>query len=114
MRKMTIWLVITIISLLFSFPAYAGWKEKIVENQLKAVEYIQKLKSGADPDDIERPTLRRDSKAKANAANREIREAMEKAEEYARAGKYDSIEIPDFRFKLVSEETREDIARKRN
>ncbi len=102
MRKYTQWMVI--IGIIFSFcsPVYAGWKEKITKNQIKATEYIMKLKNGADPDVITRPKLRRDRKARAQAPNREIRAAMDQAERYARAGKHEQIEAPEFKHKLVS------------
>ncbi len=85
-------------------PCYAGWKEKIVKNQKKAITYISALKSGADPNKLKRPVLRRDKKAKANIANRKIRKAMVGAEALARSGKHDLIEIPDFKNKLDSKE----------
>lgn len=103
MKNIFKWLLVAAITLSFSSPALAYWKEKIVKNQIKAIEYIQKLQNGADPDRIERPTLRRDRKARAQSPNRELKAAMARAERYARAGKHDRIEIPEFKYRLVSE-----------
>lgn len=107
-------LVTLLVGLLLTSPAFGGWKEKIVFNQFKAVEYIEKLQNGADPDKIERPYLRYDERAKANAANKEIRSAMEKAEELARQGRYDLIEIPEFKVDLVSDAYRKQLNKEYN
>ena len=105
------WLIIVGIIFTFTSPAQAYWKNKIVKNQIKAIEYIQELKKGADPDEITRPTLRRDRKARAQAPNRELKAAMAKAERYARAGKHDRIEIPEFKHKIVSERRYKELQR---
>jgi hypothetical protein len=65
-------LLIIPIVLLFGSSVYGGWKNKVALNQVKASEYIMKLRRGVNPSKLERPTLRRGTKAKANAANREI------------------------------------------
>lgn len=90
--------------LTFCTPAFAGWKEKIAENQMKAIQYITQLKEGANPDTISRPSLRRDDKYSAKKANSEIRDAMTEAENLARQGKNKSIKIPDFESRLLSDE----------
>ncbi len=105
------WLIILGIILSFSSPAHAFWKNKIVKNQIKAVEYIQELRNGADPDEITRPTLRRDRKARAQAPNRELKVAIAKAERLARAGRHDRIEIPEFKHKIVSERRYKELER---
>ena len=95
-------LLILIFVVLLSNPAF-GWKSKIVKNQFRAAEYIVKLQNGANPDTLARPSIRRDEKAVAKAANRELREAMDEAERLARQGKYKQIKSPSFR-RVVSEE----------
>lgn len=107
-------LVTLLVGLLLTSPAFGGWKDKIVFNQFKALEYIEKLQNGADPDIIERPYLRYDERAKANSANKEIRAAMERAEELARQGRHDLIEIPEFEADLVSNEYREQLNKEYN
>lgn len=87
-----------------SSPVYGGWKEKMTRNQIKAANYILKLKAGADPDKLPPPTIRRDGKARSSAATREVREAIEKAQEYARSGRHDRITTPRFEHKLVSDQ----------
>lgn len=109
MRVLGKLLVILGISVVLSSPAQAGWKDKIVKNQFKAVDYIESLKSGADPDRISRPDMRRDEKARASAANREIRQAMSEAERLARQGRHDLIEIPVWQYELVSDGYRKDL-----
>ena len=111
MKKFTLHLLIMTTVLLLSLPAYA-WKSKIVNNQFKAADYIVKLQNGANPDKLQRPTLRRDEKAKAKAANRELRDAMDEAERLARAGKHDQIKPPTFR-RIVSEEQYREIEKQR-
>lgn len=83
--------------------AMGGWKEKITGNQLKAKAYIEQLMNGADPDSLERPHIRYDQKYQAKVANREIRQAMDQAEQLAREGKQDQIVMPEFK-PLMSEE----------
>ena len=104
------WFIISTVILAFSSPVHAYWKNKIVKNQIKATEYILQLKNGAHPDQIERPNLRRDRKARAQAPNRELKAAMAKAERYARAGKHDRIETPEFR-QIVSERRYRELQR---
>ena len=96
-------LLIIPIVLLFGSSVYGGWKNKVALNQVKAADYIFKLQKGVNPSKLTRPTLRRGDKAKAKAANREIREAMGQAEKLARAGKYRLIETPQFK-PIVSDE----------
>ncbi len=103
---------ITALVLMLCSPAFAGWKEKIIQNQIKAQHYIEQLKAGANLEELERPYLRYDKKAKASAANKEIRIAIQKAEDLARKGDTDKILIPEFRFKLVSDEYRQNIQKR--
>ena len=88
--KRTTYLSLLIIPLvlLFGSSVYGGWKNKVALNQVKAAEYTMKLKQGVNPRELERPALRRGTNARANAANREVREAMDHAEKLAQAGKY--------------------------
>jgi len=104
MNSLSKLIIILALTLLSSLPSYAGWKDKIVENQTKAINYISALQAGEDPDKLERPILRRDKKTKVNLANREIRKAMDEAEKLARAGKHQLIKLPEFKNEPVSEE----------
>lgn len=98
-----------VLCVIFSAPVLAGWKEKITRNQLQAREYILKLKDGADPDKVKRPSLRRVDKYKGKQANSEIREAMNNAEKLARAGKHRKIEEPEFTFKGIDIEKYQEL-----
>jgi hypothetical protein len=111
--KRIAYLTLLVLSVVFVLnnPALAGWKEKIANNQIKVAEYIMKLKNGASPDNVTRPTLRREDKYKAKIANKELRQAMEEAEQLARDGKNASINPPTFT-RIVSEETYEDLETK--
>ncbi len=112
MKRITTGLLVIGTALLLALPAYA-WKNKIVTNQLKAAEYIVKLKNGANPDKLQRPRIRRDEKAKAKAANQELRAAMDEAERLARAGKHALIQAPKFR-RIVSEEQYQKMEQQRD
>lgn len=104
MKKITyLSLLIVPIVLLFGSSVYGGWKNKVVSNQVKAAEYIIKLKKGVNPSKLKRPTIRRGEKARAKAANREVKEAMDRAEKLARSGKHKLIEAPQFKA-IVSDE----------
>lgn len=107
MKRILPSLLILFVIFFASGPAF-GWKNKIAENQFRAVEYITKLQNGANPDELTRPTIRHDKKARAKAANRELREAMDEAEKLARAGKYEQIKLPSFK-RVVSEENYQQI-----
>ena len=100
-------LFLVALAALIGFPgvAAADWKSKIVRNQIKVAEYITVLQQGGDPDKLARPTLRRDERSRANAANREMREMMEAAEKLARRGQHAMIKDPVFTVELVSPET---------
>lgn len=99
-------LIISLVS-----PVYAGWKDKITRNQIKAINYISKLKAGADPEKTPRPKIRRDEKARSAAATREVREAIDRAEHYARQGNYKRIEIPQFKHIVVSDKRFKELQR---
>lgn len=104
--KKTIKLLI-VMGIIFGFlssPAYGGWKETVTNNQVKATEYINQLKTGADPNSLTRPNLRRKNHYKAKQSYREIGKAMDEAEALARAGKAKLIKEPEFVIKGVSEE----------
>lgn len=112
MKKLTyLSLLIITIVLLFGNPVYGGWKNKVVSNQVKAAEYIIKLQKGVNPAKLERPSIRRDDKPSAKSANREVREAMDRAEKLARSGKYQLIESPKFKA-IVSDEAYEKAEKK--
>lgn len=103
--KKTAYLLLLLIPivLLFGSSVYGGWKNKVALNQVKAASYIMALQKGVNPSKLERPTLRRGENAKAKAANREIREAVGRAEKLARSGKHKLIEGPRFKA-IVSDE----------
>lgn len=104
MKKTTyLSLLIIPVILLFGSSVYGGWKNKVVSNQVEAAQYIIKLQNGVNPGKLQRPKIRRDEKASAKAANREVKEAMDRAEKLARSGKYKSIESPSFKA-VVSDE----------
>lgn len=102
-RTIFVSMLIIPVVLLFGSSVYGGWKQKVARNQIKATEYITVLQKGADPDKIARPSIRRDQKPRAKAANREVKEAMERAEKLARAGMHRRIENPVFT-PIVSDE----------
>jgi hypothetical protein len=105
MRKMLKWLIaIGIILNFLSSPVQGGWKQTVTNNQLKATEYINQLKTGADPNSLTRPTLRRKNNFRAKRSQQEINKAMDDAEALARAGKPDLIKVPEFAYKGVSED----------
>lgn len=104
-------LLIISIVLLFGNSVYGGWKNKVVSNQVKAAEYIVQLQKGVNPAQLERPPIRRDEKPSAKAANREVKEAMDRAEKLARSGKYKSIESPSFKA-IVSDEAYKNAEKK--
>lgn len=104
------WIIILVV-LFFGSSVYGGWKNKVAANQVKAAEYIIKLKNGANPATLKRPIIRRAEKARANSANRAIREAMEQAEKLARAGKTKLIKNPEFKA-LVSDEEYQQLEKK--
>jgi len=103
--KKTAYLPLLIVSivLFFGSSVYGGWKNKVVSNQVKAADYIIKLQKGVNPGKLKRPTMRRDEKASAKAANREVKEAMDRAEKLSRSGKHQLIETPQFKA-IISDE----------
>lgn len=104
MRNIALTVFVLVAALIFSSsPAIAGWQEKVTRNQMNARTYIGQLMNGANPDTIERPYVRYDDKYQAKKANREIREAMDQAEELAREGRHDQIIMPAFK-SFMSEE----------
>lgn len=110
-RTISLSLLMIGVLLFFGSTVYGGWKNKVVSNQVKAAEYIMKLQKGANPDTLQRPSIRRDDKAKAKSANREVKEAMDQAERLARAGQYKRIANPTFKA-IVSDEAYEDAEKK--
>ena len=104
-------LLIIPIVLLLGSSVYGGWKNKVVSNQVKAAEYIINLQKGVHPGKLKRPTIRRDEKASAKAANREVKEAMDRAEQLARSGKHQFIETPQFKA-VVPDEAYEQAEKK--
>ena len=100
---------VLIVLFLGTVQVQAGWKEKVTTNQMKATEYILSLKQGADPDTLERPSLRRVDSYKGKQANSDITEAMDAAVELARAGKHNEIKEPEFAFKGIEPDRYEEL-----
>jgi len=96
-------MLIAMVFLFFCSPAY-GYHGKITLNQIKAKEYISQLQAGADPDSLTRPHLRRDKNNKMKQSRREIQKAMDDAEALARAGKYQLIKEPEFKYNGIPED----------
>ena len=107
--KRIAYLTLLVISVVLTLnnPALA-WKNKIAANQVKVAEYITTLKNGANPNNVQRPTLRRENKYKAKAANKELKQAMDEAEQLAREGKHALIKPPTFT-RIVSEERYQEL-----
>ena len=104
MRRTFLAVLVLIAVLLWSNSlALAAWKVKVTSNQVKARAYIEHLMNGADPEELERPHIRYDEKFQAKRANREISQAMDQAEELARAGKHEEIVMPVFKAYLTQE-----------
>lgn len=80
-------LLIGIILQLSSLPAHAYWKHKVAVNEKNAAEYIEKLKSGEDPDRVRRPTMRFIEKYEAKQEQKRFLRAMDEAEKLAREGR---------------------------
>lgn len=110
-RAVYLTVVIIPVMLLFVSSVYGGWKNIIVTNQIKATEYISQLQKGANPNKLSRPAVRRVDKASAKAANREVKEAMDEAENLARAGKHHLIKTPEFRA-IASDEMYQQLQKK--
>ena len=92
-RFFRVLLLIGMILQLSSLPAHAFWKHKVAVNERMAAEYIEKLQSGADPDEVERPAMRFIEKIQAKHEQDRFITAMDEAEELAREGNHD--QIPD-------------------
>lgn len=71
-----------------------AWKEETETNQTRTQAYILQLKSGENPGAIERPILKRAKTWQAKKIRRQLIEAMNQAEQYARDGRQERIEIP--------------------
>lgn len=91
-------LMIGLILQLTSLPAQAYWKAKVAINEKNAAEYIEKLKSGADPDSVRRPTMRFIEKIQAKNEQKRFHQAMDEAEELARAGKPELIQDLELKY----------------
>jgi len=104
-------LLIIPIVLLFGSSVYGGWKNKVVSNQVRAAQYIIELQKGVNPGTLKRPAIRRDAKTSAKAANREVKEAIDRAEKLARTGKHQLIQTPRFKV-IVSEKAYEQAEKK--
>jgi hypothetical protein len=92
MKTVLRWLVV--VGIIFQFlppSAYAGWKNIVADNEKRAAEYISLLKAGADPGSIERPSMRHADKFQAKKQQRRFYQAMDRAEELARAGRHEQI-----------------------
>ena len=103
MKTILGWVIVLMVVLQVSLSSvYGAPKHKITNNQLKAKEYIAQLRAGAKPENLTRPHLRRSDKYKSKQSNKEIREAMTRAEDLARAGKSNLIQEPVFRIPGLS------------
>lgn len=113
MKKIITVLVTILVALLLSGEkSMAGWKEKITLNQIKVIDYVEKLQKGGNPTTLERPHLRTDEKIKAKLANKELREVMDKAEKLAKQGKNKQIKKPVLQYNLVSEKYYKEIEKR--
>lgn len=89
--------VAMVFQLLQFFPGTAGaYDEEENTNQLRAHEYILQLKSGKEPDTIERPVLKKARTREAKIRRRRMLQAMDQAEDLARAGNSNLIEDPSW------------------
>ena len=79
----------------------AAWEEETKTNQDRAHAYILQLKSGENPDSIERPVLKRARTLQAKQIRRQLIEEMDKAERYARNGQHERIEKPTEKKSIV-------------
>lgn len=96
--------VASILLLVVASTAFGGWKADVTTNQLRAKQYIAKLKAGEYPDSLTRPRLKRNKTWKSKQSRKEILEAMNEAEALARAGKPHLIEEPVFQYNGLTDE----------
>ncbi len=83
--------------LLVTTSGYAGWKSDIATNQQRALDYISKLMYTA-PNKVKRPALIRNKGWKSQRSLQEIESTMNRAEDMAKAGRADLIQLPEFKF----------------
>lgn len=89
------WLVVMgMILQLLASTVDGGTKNPISKNQLKAEWYISELKTGANPDSLKRPVILRQGEYKSRERRQELYDAMDEAEDLARAGKRHLIQEP--------------------
>lgn len=101
-------LMIGIVLQLLSVPAHAWWKAKVAINEKNAAEYIEKLKSGADPDSVRRPTMRFIEKIQAKNEQKRFFKAMDEAEALARAGKHEEIRELELKYQDLRTQEQKD------
>ncbi len=109
MKNIIKYVIAGLLCLCLVSPAFGFWKEKVTRNQINVIEYVAKLKDGADPDKVERPRLRRDDNYKAKQSVNELRDIMDDAEKLAREGRHEEIKDPVFSFRGLSDERAEEI-----
>ena len=99
MGRMLRWLLAVGMVLQFlSLPAHAFWKDKVAINERNAAEYIDKLKSGANPNSVRRPTMRFIEDFPAKKEQKRFHKAMDEAEALARAGKPELIKDLELKY----------------
>ena len=109
MGRMFRWLLmIGIILQLSSLPAHAWWKAKVAINEKNAAEYIEKLKSGEDPNRVKRPTMRFIDKYQAKQEQKKFKKAMDEAEALARTGRPEEIKELELKYQDLKTQERED------
>lgn len=109
MGKLLRWLlIIGMVLQSTSLPAHAWWKAKVAINEKNAAEYIEKLKSGADPNSVVRPTMRFIKKIQAKNEQKRFFKAMDEAEALARAGKHEEIKELELKYQDLKSQDRED------
>ncbi len=67
-------------------------------NEKMAAEYIEKLQSGADPEEVERPAMRFIEKIQAKHEQERFINAKDEAEAHAREGKRELIPDLELRY----------------
>ena len=97
-------LIIGTILLVSILPAHAYWKHKVAVNERMAEEYIEKLQAGADPKEVERPTMRFISHYQAMQEQDRLINAMDEAEALAKEGKHELIPEIELKFQNLEKD----------
>lgn len=99
MGRIVRWLLaVSLVLQLLSLPAHAFWKDKVAINEKNAAEYIEKLKSGANPNHTRRPTMRFIKDYQAKQEQKRFHKAMDEAETLARAGRPEEIKELELKY----------------